>query len=116
MIYLASPYSHEDPAVEHARFEAVVREAALMWRRGLVVFSPIAHSHPIALHGVSGAWEQWAAFDEAIIGACSELWVLKLQGWETSRGIAAEVGIAERLGLPVQHVEPTPSDYLEALA
>lgn len=106
MIYLASPYSHPDESVRHVRYESVVEYAARAWKEGHIVFSPIAHSHPIALHGLAGTWEQWSEFDSAIIGACAELWVLMLDGWEDSEGVEAEVGIAERLGLPVRWVQP----------
>ena len=108
MIYLASPYSHPDERVRQARYELVVQHAAFMWNEGLVTFSPIAHSHPIAqqMPPDSGSWEQWAEFDRTILGACSELWVLMLPGWRESVGVAAEVEYARSLGLPVKHIEP----------
>lgn len=96
--------------MRQARYELVVQHAAFMWSEGLTTFSPIAHSHPIALlfrdpEG-GGTWEQWAEFDRAIIAACSELWVLMLPGWRESVGVAAEVEYARSLGLPVKHIEP----------
>lgn len=103
---MASPYSHDNAAVREERFREAVRHAAIYWQRGEVVFSPIAHSHPIALHGISGAWEQWAEFDERIIRACSLVRVLQLAGWRESRGIAAELAIAEAAGIPVEYVAP----------
>jgi nucleoside 2-deoxyribosyltransferase len=47
VIYLASPYSHPDPAVRQCRFELACMAAARRMERGLIVYSPIAHSHPI---------------------------------------------------------------------
>lgn len=102
VIYLASPYSDPDPTVRQARFEDAVAAAARFWKAGFVVFSPIAHSHPIALHGLEGTWEQWQEFDKAILGACSELWVLQLDGWDVSRGVAAEIAFAKEWGLPIR--------------
>ena len=68
MIYLAVPYSHADPAVRVARFDAVNKVAAKMMRDGLHVFSPISHTHPIALAGdLPGGWEYWEAYDRALI-------------------------------------------------
>jgi hypothetical protein len=110
MIYLASPYSHPDPTIKEARFEAACRVAANLMRRGELVFSPIAHSHPIAVcGGIPGSWECWQAFDEIMINACSELRVLMLPGWSDSVGVAAEVAIAERLGKPVKYMADTKS-------
>jgi len=56
MIYLASPYTSDDPAVRQQRFEAACRAAAAMIRQGQTVFSPIAHSHAICAFGVPLDW------------------------------------------------------------
>ena len=104
MIYLASPYSSHDPDTRQWRYEQAVSNAAtLIHEYREAVFSPIAHSHPIALHGVAGTWETWAEMDLALIAICRELVVLELPGWKQSRGIAAEVAEAERLGIPVTY-------------
>ncbi len=104
MIYLASPYSHPDAAVRQQRFEAACRVAAELIRRGHVVFSPIAHSHSIAQHGLPMDWGFWEAQDRRLLAACDELWVLKLDGWQHSRGVQAEIAIVRALGKPVRFV------------
>ena len=107
MIYLASPYSHPDPAVRQQRFEAVCAAAARMMARGQHVFSPIAHSHPIALAGgLPTGWEYWEVFDRVLIGACAEVRVLMLDGWNHSAGIREETRIALELGKPVLYADP----------
>jgi hypothetical protein len=63
MIYLASPYSHPDPAVRQERYEAVCQAAAELISRGHIVFSPVAHSHTIATYGLPGDWEFWQRTD-----------------------------------------------------
>ncbi len=104
LTYLASPYSHPDPAVRQARFEAACRAAAELIRRGHLVFSPIAHSHCIAQHGLPMDWGFWEAQDRWLLAACDELWVLKLDGWQHSRGVQAEIAIARALGKAVRFV------------
>lgn len=101
MIYLASPYSHADPEVRQQRYEAAVAACAELWRRGHVAFSPIAHSHPVALHGIEGTWEQWAEFDSAILAVCDEVRVLTIDGYGESRGIQNELRLARELGITV---------------
>ena len=105
MIYLASPYSHPDPAVREARFRAVCREAAEMIRSGTQVFSPVAHTHPIAAYGLPMEWASWEKYDRMFLEMCSEVWVLMLDGWRESKGVQAEIGIARELGRPVLYVE-----------
>ena len=104
MIYLASPYTHPDPAVVEQRFEAVCRMAADLIRQGKTVFSPIAHSHSICRYGLPGDWQFWKQHDREYLSACDEVVVLKLEGWQESHGVQAEIALARALGKPVSFV------------
>ncbi len=106
MIYLASPYSHDDPAIREQRFHAVCRETAELMRRGNVVFSPIVHGHPLVGHGLPTDWPFWERFDREHLRRCNELVVLTLDGWRESVGVAAEIRIASDLGKPVRYLAP----------
>jgi hypothetical protein len=76
MIYLASPYSHPDAFVRERRFQAACEAAARLMQDGHHVFSPIAHSLTIAVHGVPTDWTYWKTFDSHMLAACGELAVL----------------------------------------
>jgi nucleoside 2-deoxyribosyltransferase len=105
VIYLASPYSHPDESVRISRFHAACDAAASLMRAGHVVFSPIAHTHPIAVrNALPLGWEFWKATDEAFLSRCDELYVLMLEGWDTSKGVTAEIEIARALGHPVKFI------------
>jgi hypothetical protein len=108
MIYLASPYSHKDPAVREMRFVAACKQAAEMLRCDIPVYSPIVHSHPIAIYGgidpMDG--EFWARADRPYLELCDEVWVLTLPGWEESKGVHIEIERAEELGMKILYVEP----------
>ena len=101
MIYLASPYSDPDPLVCEQRYGDACRFAASLMRVGRHVFSPIAHSHGIAQHGVPGDWAYWESLDRRFLGMCDEVAVLMLDGWQESRGVQAEIQIAREMGKPV---------------
>lgn len=105
--YLASPYTHPDPAVEAFRFEAVCQLVADLMCKGYVVISPIAHSHPLAVRRpeVGGKWEVWQQLDTDLVRASEELWVFTLDGWECSKGVQAEIAIAESFGKLVRYVD-----------
>lgn len=108
LVYLASPYSSPDAKVRQANFLAACAEAAHLMAHGHLVFSPIAHTHPIAVTGsLPTGWSFWERYDRRVIEACDEVWVLKLAGWRTSVGVKAEVAIAKELGKPVRLVYPT---------
>jgi hypothetical protein len=106
LTYLASAYSHPDPAVREQRFQAACRAAAALMQLGYCVLSPIAHSHCIAAHGLPTGWDFWQRLDSELLLRCDEMVVLTLDGWRESRGVAAEIELARAVGLPVRYVGP----------
>lgn len=107
MMYLASPYTHSDVHVREWRFREVCRAAAGLLRAGITVFSPIAHSHPIARFGMPTSWEFWSRVDREYLSRCDVLAVLTLPGWRESVGVQAEIQLARELGLPLIYVAPS---------
>lgn len=108
MIYLASPYSHPDPRVREQRYFTVCFAAAKMMAAGHHIFSPIAHTHGICEQGtylgLAYPYEFWKKFDEEMLRLCSELWVLRMDGWEESVGIKAEIVYAASIGKSFKYV------------
>lgn len=107
LIYLASPYTHDDPVVVHDRFVMACKKAAKLFAAGEYVFCPIAHAHPIKMVGeLDGQWSFWQPYDEYMLSLCDDLYVLMLDGWKESRGVQAEIKYAERFGIPISYVTP----------
>lgn len=105
MIYLASPYAHEDVQVMEERFEQAARAAFLIMRKEICCYSPIAHNHPIAVRfDLPRTWDFWQLMDLPMLAKANQLWVLKLLGWELSKGVAAETAFARSAGIPVSWV------------
>lgn len=106
MIYLASPYSHPDKTVEEKRFRDVCILAGMLMEAGNVVFSPIAHGHPISLHyKLPTDWKYWKMFATEYIKRSDKIMVAMMPGWKESVGVTAEIAIAEELGIPVFYME-----------
>ena len=101
LVYLASPYTHKDPVVRARRFRAACEYAAELLNNGTCVFSPIAHSHPIAEHGTEDTFDFWMKWDVPYLHVASALVVMTLDGWKESRGVQAEIEIMKRLGKPI---------------
>lgn len=106
LLYLGSPYSHQDPAVREWRFEAACQATARLMSHGILVFSPVSHSHPLTRYGLPGDWDFWQRYDREYLAACGAVAVLTLPGWHRSKGVAAEMEIARELGLPRYMAEP----------
>jgi hypothetical protein len=105
MIYLASPYSHRLKRVREYRFQAACRAAAILMQNGLNIFSPIAHTHPISVHGLPGDWQYWRKYDEEHIRFCEALYVLMIPGWKESKGIREEIKLAAKLKKDIFYLE-----------
>lgn len=106
MIYLACPYSHPDSNVREYRFMKANQMAARLMRAGHIVYSPISHTHPIAMEGdLPLDWAYWQSVDEFYIRLCEKVIVLELNGWKKSKGVQAEIEIARALDKPVEFME-----------
>lgn len=102
MNYLAVPYSHAHQDIREIRARIATWATGELMSCGYQIFSPITHSHPVALgHDLPGDWEYWAEFDRRHIQMCDRVFVLCLPGWSSSRGISAEISLAEELGKEV---------------
>jgi len=107
LVYLATPYSHKDPAVQERRFRVVNAVAAALMREGFPVFSPISHTHPIAQAGdLPGDWDYWEEYDRVVLSACSMMIVVAQPGWIESKGVTAEMDIAREMGIPIEFASP----------
>jgi Domain of unknown function (DUF1937) len=105
MIYLASPYSHPDPLVREARFDAACRATAKLVRAGRVVVSPIVHGHPLVRFGLPTDWGFLQRFDVEHLRRCDEVVVLQIDGWRESEGVQAELAEAAALGKRVRYIK-----------
>lgn len=112
--YIASPYSpvgvtseDEKRRIRLERFEAACKATAALMRRGIVAFSPIAHSHAVEQHLPEPQdGEFWKRQDEPYLMACDRLIVLQLDGWGLSAGVAHEIAVAAARGIPIEYLDP----------
>ncbi len=103
--YLASPYTHQDPAIRILRFRAACAVAAGLMADGEVVFCPIAHSHPIDIEfQAPQSGEFWKVQDAPFLAGCSKMKVLMIPGWRESVGVTAEIKYAVDHGIPVEYI------------
>ena len=117
LIYLACPFRHPDPMVQKKRCAAARYTTAHLSLKGHHVFSPLTHNEPLieVIHdAVPG--EHWMLFDLAILAGCKKLYILTMEGWESSKGVAREIAFAMSNGLPIQHIAPPEEhEYLHLL-
>jgi len=104
-IYLACPYSHENKEVSLARFRAVSKVAGQLIQAGNILYSPISHTHPIAIEAsMRTGYAAWEEVDKFYLERCDMLIVLMLHGWQFSGGVAKEIEFVNDLGKPVLYL------------
>jgi hypothetical protein len=105
MIYLASPYTHPDPFVREHRYLYTAKAVMYLLERKKWVYSPIVHCHELAkIGGLPVDAEFWREYDFAMISHCTSFIILRIEGWEHSKGVAAEKAEAERLHRPISYM------------
>ena len=96
MIYIASPYSHDDPAVMQKRFELAQEFVAESLNAGVTVFSPIVHCHEMAQKfNMPTDFDFWQKYCTDMLSCATMMVVLPMQGWQDSKGIASEIQYCE---------------------
>lgn len=105
MIYLASPYSHPEISFREERFARARKFMLEALRQQLIIFSPIVYCHELAYDAkIPTDADYWWNFNISILRHCTELWALKIEGWENSRGMRWEIETANHLHIPVNYV------------
>ncbi len=105
LVYLASPYHHDNYYVMKARYEDTARACYYLLRNGFNVVSPICHWHPMKI--VAGSFD--AVDDDLIrtnthlLTACDAIWVVMFNGWKGSAGVSEEIALARKLGKEVRY-------------
>jgi hypothetical protein len=99
--YLATPYSKYPAGIVQAHADACA-QAALLVKAGIPVYSPIAHTHPIAVCGHLDPYdhELWLEADRTFMEAAKGLIVCEMEGWQESYGIECEIKYFAQAGKP----------------
>jgi len=106
LYYLGTPY-RADPGNNYLRVNQIAAELLV---KGIKVFSPISHSHPIGEllpKEVNASHSFWMSVDEPFMWLCDGLIVVQSLGWESSRGLAEEIGHFKGQQKPIVYYNPT---------
>lgn len=105
--YLATVYSKYQKGRARATEIACLAAAQLM-RDGVVVYSPIAHSHYVAeIGGIDPLdWSIWQFQNQPLMDHAAALVVLTMEGWQESVGVTHEIASFVASGRPVLYLAP----------
>ncbi len=107
LLYLATPYTKYEGGITLGYIGAC-KLAARLLRLGLKVYSPIAHTHPIAVYGGIDPYDLsiWLPFDAAIMDKSDALLVAMMAGWDQSTGIKHEIRTFTETKKPIFFLNP----------
>jgi len=102
MIYLISPYTHQNPLVRAERARKVGRVALALAEEGIMSISPVFYGHQLEekFH-VHLPYEFWLSWSRGVMAKCSAAYVVALPGWRESRGVREECKLAVELSMPI---------------
>lgn len=105
--YLATPYSKYPDGLE-AAFEEACRVAGWLIANDVKVFSPISHTHPIALCADLDPLDHeiWLPADEPFMNGACGLIVAEMDSWQDSYGIGEEIKVFRNAKKPIIHLAP----------
>jgi hypothetical protein len=115
-IYLASPYTHPEESIMLSRFYQAVDFCAWAFKKGLYVYSPIVHWHPVAtIRELPKDYMPWEKQGEVMMNSSRALWVLCLPGWEQSRGVLSEIIYIASLKKEIRFVHKIDEEEYETM-
>lgn len=114
MIYLASPYWSDSELVRIRRVSQTRKAAAVLLQAGYPVYSPICHNYEVSKEmplETRISHDFWMKIDLPILEKCDALWILSLDDWEESKGVAREISFAVKNKIPLFYL---PSEIIDA--
>lgn len=106
-VYLGQPYTHTSYEMRCNRYYKAMHFVAEMSRKGITIYSPILHFHPMALqHSLPTDADFWQHHNYNMLALSSALWVLKLPGWQESKGLQWEITCAREISLEIEYYDP----------
>lgn len=111
LIYLSIPYTFNG----ELSFSIVNKIAAMLIDNGLIIYSPISHSHPISEYIIERRYdaELWLNLQLFTLERCDKLLLIKIEGYtsksgiqllEESFGCQAEITKAKELNIPIEYI------------
>ena len=103
MIYLASPYTHNDQNIRLLRAKA----AAFVMETNPKIYSPIVYGHAAeSMIGKQLPYRTWITHGLDMLSRMDSIEVLKLPGWKQSEGMAVEIEYAVLNNMKIEYLDP----------
>lgn len=107
MIYVAAPYSSPLVGVQEQRLDKTIEFVLHLTLRGMTAFSPVVYFHPAARSlNLPEDATTWHNHNMQFLRRADAVFVLRLTGWDQSKGVQVEMKLAKALGIQIVHFAP----------
>lgn len=97
--YLASPYSHSDPAIRDERVEEARMHQAYLFQCGIIVYPAVGATHEMAIHHALPTDDTyWQRQNYTFLRESQGMIICTIKGWLDSRGVMDEISICRAYG------------------
>ncbi|HET8688460.1 MAG TPA: DUF1937 family protein [Methanosarcina sp.] len=105
-VYVAAPYTHDVEDVVLERIELIYNAMAFLSKeRGLHVTTPLFMHELCLRRPMPGDYAFWQTYCLNLLKRCDRLIVLKLEGWEESKGVKEEIRYCIENNIPYEFFE-----------
>jgi len=112
MIYLAAPYTDPNPEVCEQRMALFAIADARLIAKGYYTVSPLAKHWLTQYTTMDTTWQYWKEYAQQLMSKCDELFVVTLDGWDTSTGVQEEIEMAKKFNIPISFVKISGKDII----
>lgn len=108
LIYVAAPYNHPSLEVRAERIQQVERFLAKLLSDGRHAFSPLLLHHVLNCgYTITEDQDFWDTLCFQLLAGSDFMYILGLDGWDRSRGVAEEIRFCQKAGIPYEVYNPT---------
>lgn len=108
LIYLASPYTHDNKNIMKTRLVKIGKLAAKLFKKGMHVFPVMSATASMAKYGNMNdtTWASWRDLDLNYLSRCDEIYISMLdKEWYKSVGMKAELEYAIKNGITARLID-----------
>lgn len=103
LIYVAAPYAHPDAKIVQSRMTSLYSVMNIFSQRGLHVITPLFMHEIVIRHAMKDDYAYWEQYCLNMLKRCDAMYVILLDGWAASRGVAEEIEFCVKHAIPVTY-------------
>lgn len=108
MIYIISPFSHENKLIERQRYGLNLMFTSRLYRNYISCINPITLGYPFyENHLLRGDAATWSFINLDLMRICTHAIILMFEGWGSSVGVKHEIDYFQRHNKPMLFIDQT---------